>query len=65
MPHDYFNFNVLIYIFFLRSNSLTVMTYYLIKKKKITALCVEGTYLTPSFIRDDCDLGFVRLEIVF
>lgn len=64
MPHDYFNFNVLIYIFFLRSNSLTVMTYYLIKKK-ITALCIEGTYLTPSFIRDDCDLGFVRLEIVF
>lgn len=64
MPHDYFNFNVLIYIFSLRSNSLTVMTYYLIKKK-ITALLVEGTYLTPSFIRDDCDLGFVRLEIVF
>lgn len=63
MPHDYFNFNVLIYIFFLRSNSLTVMTYYLIKK--ITALCIEGTYLTPSFIRDDCDFGFVRLEIVF
>lgn len=63
MPHDYFNFNVLIYIFFLRPNSLTVMTYYLIKK--ITALYVEGTYLTPSFIRDNCDVGFVRLEIVF
>lgn len=39
------------------------MTRYLIKK--VTALFVEGTYLTPSFIRDDCDLGFVTLEIVF
>lgn len=33
MPLDYFNFSVLIYILFLRSDSLTIMTHYLIKKK--------------------------------
>lgn len=63
MPHDYFNFNVLIYIFFLRSNSLTVMTYYLIKKNN--SFVRRGDISDPKFIRDDCDLGFVRLEIVF
>lgn len=36
-----------------------------VSHKKVTVLHIEGTYLTLRFMRDDCDLGFAMLEIVF
>lgn len=37
----------------------------MVSYKKVIVLCIQGMSLTPCIMRDDCDLRFATLELVF